>query len=179
MQRWANDGRVSRRILSVVDPDLADLLRWPGSFGASVTLDDGPGAGWDAWIDEVRFIRRGREVSGTLADYREAPGASILLEARLRREPTRRSRARRKPSWPGAWYAAPVKGDLRGIMRRVALDQTRLRKVMIPHSAPELVVNLGGASASDLALLHASATERVHKERGIKLESAVRWAGRV
>ena len=53
----------------------------------------------------------------------------------------------------------------------------RLRQAAIPVAAPELLVNLGGSTAADLALLSKSAYDRIRKIRGEVVESRARWFG--
>jgi UDP-N-acetylenolpyruvoylglucosamine reductase len=59
-----------------------------------------------------------------------------------------------------------------------SLGGVRLRQVLIPAVAPEIMVNLGGATAADLALVERSVVDRVKRLQGIELEPRVRWAGR-
>ena len=75
-----------------------------------------------------------------------------------------------------SWYA-PARAPLREVFASVRLQRVRLRSVAIPETATETLVNLGGGTAADLALLHRSAVERVKVTRGFELDSRVMWAG--
>jgi len=77
-----------------------------------------------------------------------------------------------------SWYDPPKRGTARGELERVQVPGVRLRGVLIPQAAPEMVVNVGRGPARDLNLLHRSALERVKALRGVELKSAVRWTGR-
>jgi UDP-N-acetylmuramate dehydrogenase len=149
----------------------------PGSFGASLALD----AGWEPWVTSVRFLYRGKVREAQLADIqgrqRVLLGATLHLgegnSERLRKA-TRKALA---AAHPGSWYAAPKRGTIRHILASAQLPMVRLRRVAIPDAAPETLVNLGGGTAADLALLHKSASERVKKTRGLDLTSRMRWMG--
>ena len=77
------------------------------------------------------------------------------------------------------WFQDPGSADVVALMKHAAVSDARLRRVTLPASAPELLVNLGEGRATDLALLEKSIIERVKRIRGIELEPAVRWVGRV
>ena len=148
-----------------------------GSFGASLALD----TGWEPWVSSVRFLHRGKVREAALADVQGR--RPILLSATVTlksSEPKSLRKAVDKrvgSDHPGSWYAPPRRGNIRQILRSAQLPLVRLRRIAIPDAAPETLVNLGGGSAADLALLHKSATERVKKTRGLELDSRVRWIG--
>jgi hypothetical protein len=77
----------------------------------------------------------------------------------------------------GAWYVDPDGGAVRDAFANVVLQQVRLRRVMIPRAAPEMLVNLGGGTAEDLRLLGRSIMDRVKRVRGVNLREAYRWMG--
>ena len=154
------------------------LYTSPGSFGASVLLDD-----WDVVAGRVAQTRRIRDVEGGTLGPRfkgvvlqatvrlervGAPEAEARLHRALRSEPVPVS------SWVGTGGRA---GSVRSVLRRASLERVRLRQVAIPVEAPELMVNLGGGTARDLQLLHKSAIERVQRVRGVKLASRMKWIG--
>jgi UDP-N-acetylmuramate dehydrogenase len=152
----------------------------PGTLGASLMLDEG----WEDVIDHVQHHQRGRGRPASIEDVqgrkRLLLGAQLRLKPDLPHQIARRMRKALDPhksTPPSSWYHKPKRGSLRRILRSVELPRVRLRRVSIPGLAPELLVNLGQGSASDLALLHRSATERVKKTRGIELESRMRWIG--
>ena len=76
-----------------------------------------------------------------------------------------------------SWFQAPRRGDVRDILQSASLPLVRLRRAAIPDAAPECLVNLGGGTAADLALLHKSAQDRVKKVRAMDLPRAIKWAG--
>lgn len=163
-----------------------DFAASAGSFGASLLLDEG----WDGVVAEARWFWRGATRTGTLDELRKAGKKAIVEGATLRlaaADPAtvrKRSLARLKGDvrgvWtpPCSWYEAPKRVGLRDLLERVGLGDVRLRDVLLPAVAPELLVNLGGAPARDLALLHQSAIERVGRETGVVLEKRIGWLGR-
>ncbi len=145
-----------------------------GTVGASLALDDG----WDAHVIDVDFLARGKRRTGTLA---EARSSRVVLGARLRwnRETTDRATARLRAAWakalPGRWVSAPAKRSVRTVVRQTTLERVRLRAAAIPPEAPEMLVNLGGATPADLQLLHKSVIERVARLRGLDLSPHIRF----
>lgn len=159
---------------------LEGLACAPGSVGASVLLDDG----WSEVVESVSVLRRNGAADVGLDEARKKK--PVVLSVRLRlaegtpAEVLRRTREawrRLRPQPPSSWYESPRRGSLRKVLGAVRLDEVRLREVAIPESAPELLVNLGGGTAADLALLHRSVVERVSKVRGEDLVSRARWIG--
>lgn len=143
----------------------------PGTIGASVAL----GEGWAPWVTTVRHFSRGGERPARLADV--AQRSSLLLTAvRVQADVDAPAPG---PELPGSWYAPLDDEHPADLLRQGVLSDTRLRSVRIPAAAPELLVNLGGATARDLALLQKSVIERVHTNRGVMLQDRMRWMGRV
>lgn len=157
------------------------LVGVPGSVGASVLLDEG----WDALVGSVRVIARGKERDISLAEAR-AMRSTVVLSVRLLFVPetaakvaTSTAKARRTTrTLASSWYERPKRGPLREVLDRASLGGVRLRAAAIPAMAPELLTNLGGASARDLWLLHHSAMERVIRETGVELVPRVSFLGR-
>lgn len=168
LDRLAREGHSGLEALAGVAGSVGGSLLWDAAW-KDVTEQVGTIArdkARDVPLDEVAG-RRNRIVTGATITMMEDSPAKV--RANLARRAAR--------SRTGTWYEAPSKGDLREILRTAQLPLVRLRRVAIPDAAPELLINLGGGSASDLALLHRSATERVKKVRGIELAATVRWVG--
>ena len=151
-----------------------------GSFGASIALDDG----WEDLVRSVTVVRRGRLAEIALGDARKMRNVCIvsatlaLPVAMLGEDEAIRgvwSRGEGRSS--GSWYAAPDGTSPRDVFANVALQQVRLRRVMIPKAAPEMLVNLGGGTAEDLRLLGRSTMDRVKRVRGVSLREAHKWIG--
>lgn len=158
------------------------LARVPGSFGAALANDEGA---WREALAEVAVFHRG---SVRWKEPDRALKSKIVLGARLRlrRDAPGAVRERTLAMLTGAsalpsWYGPPKKGKgtAGDELRRVKADGVRLRGVLIPRAAPEMVVNVGRGPAADLKLLHTSALQRVQQLRGVKLTSTVSWTGRV
>ena len=148
-----------------------------GSLGASLALDEG----WSDWVSSVRFLHRGKVREGPADEV--LGGKRIVLGATLRLaqgDPAKIAKdisKRLADDHPGSWYLPPKRRNLRKIFQSVQLPMVRLRRVAIPDAAPETLVNLGGGTAADLALLHKSASDRVKKSRGLDLDSRLKWIG--
>ena len=160
---------------------LGGLAGVPGSVGASLLLDEG----WSEVVVAVSVLKRGRPTDVALEDVRGKRGAIVLgvtlslpeanAEAVAAQVRAGMRGAARQP--PGSWYASVAGEPVRDVFRSVRLHMVRLRQVAIPEAAPELLVNLGGGTAEDLALLARSAFERVKKVRGDQLAPRMRWMG--
>lgn len=161
-----------------------DLAGVPGTFGASLALDPGPGRGWADRVERVTFLHRGRVEEGSLEDalrpkHPAILGARLLLDLSDADALRVRVRERLAASRAWSWYAPPGRVDVRKVLRKAGVAGVRLRQVALPEAAPESVVNLGGGTSADLALLDRSVKDRVARERGVDLEVAVRFAGRL
>jgi len=152
----------------------------PGSLAASLLWDDG----WDELVEAVFVLRRGSLAETTLEDARRK--RPIVLGARLVlpdddpaavAKRTAHTWDKQLPVPCGSWYDKVGRKPVRSMLRASRLQMVRLRDVAIPDLAPELLVNLGGGSAADLALLHRSATERVARIQGEELPSRIKWVG--
>ncbi|NCG22327.1 MAG: FAD-binding protein [Rhodobacterales bacterium] len=159
---------------------LESLAHIPGSVGASLLLDDG----WNELAEQVQHFQRNAERSAPLEEISGRKRFFLGATLRLKRDDPKAIRKRlakvldpRESQPPHSWYERPTKFKIRQIISSVQLPQVRLRRVEIPIQAPEMLVNLGGGTSEDMALLHKSATERVKKARGIELDSCVRWLG--
>ncbi len=151
-----------------------------GSVGAAVLHDDG----WDDLVTAVSALKRGRAAEVTLDEARKRRPIVLSVSLRLAisdpaavRRRTDAALAKGAPVPPGSWYEPVKRHSLRELLGSVRLPMVRLRQVAIPSGAPELLVNLGGGTATDLALLHRSAVERVKKVRGIELSARLKWVG--
>lgn len=152
-----------------------------GSLGAALVHDDG----WEAVVRTVHVWRRGKVASAPLDDVRGKKTA-VVVGAELTLTPstpddvragTMRVLSRAEPNPPGAWFQVPVSDGLRELIRSARLPMVRLRRAAIPRETPEMVVNLGGATAEDVQLLVRSMVDRVKKVRGELLVPRVRWVG--
>lgn len=152
----------------------------PGSVGAAIALD--AEAPWGEALVAVRFLpSRGKARWGT---PEEARGARVILAARFTLRPDRveavtaRTVAALRGSGSASWWAPPRRATARGVIERAGLVDVRVRDVWLPRAAPDLLVNLGGATARDLLLVLQAATARISRETGLDLAPRVRWTGR-
>jgi UDP-N-acetylmuramate dehydrogenase len=160
---------------------LEELAAVPGSVGASLALD----SGWEPRVSQVEVLHRGKAVRMPLAEARAAKRTILSAELELaadRPEAVRRRidkvlGARTRSDTPASSWYGPTRLPLRDVFASVQLPRVRLREVAIPDTAPEMLVNLGGGTAADLALLQRSAQERVKSTRGLELDSRVLWQG--
>jgi UDP-N-acetylenolpyruvoylglucosamine reductase len=77
-----------------------------------------------------------------------------------------------------SWYSRLDRAKFRRTIERQNLPGARLRGAAVPSASPEMLVNLGGGTAEDLALLHRSILTRMRKEHDGKLDSVIRWMGK-
>ncbi len=160
---------------------LEDMACTAGSVGAAVKLDDA----WEPLVTVVRTIRRDKVVEEALPSVRRRKGSVVLgVRLVLRQDTPTAVAARTRDRWRAqrpvpacSWFQAPRRGDVRDILQSAALPLVRLRRTAIPEVAPECLVNLGGGTAADLALLHKSALDRVKKVRAIDLGRTISWVG--
>lgn len=152
----------------------------PGSFGAALAAE----SDLEAVITSVRYVHRGRIREGSLEDARKGRASRLILSATLAltpstpgavREAITVARAARLPV--GSFWEEPKGGRLRRRLARSGLADVRIRKAVIPAVAPELIVNLGGASSADIDLLARSARDRVKQHTGVTIEPRTRWLG--
>lgn len=156
----------------------AELLVIPGSFGASLVLED-----WD--LVSASIARPAKRATSQIVEVDEVSSrtkgvvlrGTVRLEAVGVEEAERRFRKalKRAAVPPGSWVRD--RRPVRDTLRRASLERVRLRDVAIPEEAPELLINLGSGSARDLHLLHRSSLDRVKRTRGVDLESLVKWVG--
>ena len=159
---------------------LEPFVATPGSVGAAVLFDDA----WAERVEAVGTIRRDKVVEDTLEAVRKRK-TSVVVWVRLRLDAADPARVARQTDaeWAkarppaGSWYQPPRKSTARAVLRTVRLPLVRLRRVAIPEEAPECLVNLGGGTAADLALLHRSAVDRVKSVRGLTLDARLKWLG--
>lgn len=151
---------------------LSKLALQPGSAGASWALDPG----WGPWISEVEVWSRGaaRWISWAALSKRSKPW---ILRARVRAKPEGRGGVpvRRHP-W--AVFQDLPRADLDRVLRLAGLAGTRLRRVLLPEAEPASLVNLGGGTSREIDLLLRSIVDRLKREQGVELASAVTWLGR-
>lgn len=152
-----------------------------GSVGASVRLDEG----WQEVVEEVTWLDR-QQIRRTDYATMKSKKSVVILGVRLRLPEVGHAYIHEvETAWrlatprpPGSWYHSEDVASVRQALHKASLQRVRLRKVVIPSTAPELVVNLGGGTAADLALLQRCTVERVLRSRGVTLEPKMLWAGR-
>ncbi len=167
---WIGAATPLARVAPLLGPAGERLRFAPGTVGGSVVND----AGWEPWVDRVRVVGRGAEKEVALADG--GPwGSTILTAIRLRVGVD--ARPPHVPVVQG-WFTGPHDADPTPAIREATLAGTRLRGVLLPTSAPAMLVNLGEATARDLQLLQRSVVERVQAQRGVALADRMTWLGR-
>jgi len=151
-----------------------------GTLGAAVQADDR----LEERVEAVGTIRRDKVVEAKLSAVRRRRAPVVWVRLRLEAASAAEVRRRTDQHWrqavpthPGSFYEAPRRGTARDVLRSVRLPMVRLRRVAIPEEAPECMVNLGGGTAADLALLHRSALDRVKSVRGMTLRARPKWQG--
>jgi len=154
---------------------LSCLRRQPGSLGASLKED----TGWGPYVQTVDVYDRGGVRTLSLEDARKR-GSAVFVGARLRWQPEgggRRTLPGRERPW--SVLAEVPKADVARLLAKAGLAGTRLRDVVLPAAEPTSLTNLGTASARDIDLLLRSVADRMKRERGVELKTAIQWLGRV
>ena len=166
---------------------LEDWMTTTGSVGAAIALDSGV---WTSCCTAVRYAFRGKEKSSPYDEFMALKGKPTVFGATFQLRADRpdavrdrtlgRLRGLGRGTWtpPSSWFVPPKKASLREVLDRAGLRDIRLREALIPGVAPEMLVNMGGGTARDLALLHQSAMERTSREVGVDLDSRIHWLGR-
>lgn len=161
---------------------LEDFASHPGSIGASVALDPGPKGGWEAMVTHARWIARGGIREGDLATARKLK-RPLYCELTLSLSPMAAGPLQKavdkawKKRRPSTWWKPFARGSMVNAITRTGLRGVRVRTLVIPEAAPDMVVNLGGATAKELAFFERMVVDRVRKERGVDLETRMVWAG--
>jgi len=76
------------------------------------------------------------------------------------------------------WFRGP--GELetrRAMLRRTLMSGTRLRGVLLPSDAPELLVNVGEGTSQDYWELQKSVLTRVEQYFGVRWSTRLKWKG--
>ena len=152
------------------------LQTTPGSVGAAVVLDRDLDHLWRQAIVWTRFLARGRIVKGTFDEFMASKRQALLelgMDFRGLKEATQLVDA----SHSSPWFRGQAGSSVRAELRRAGMGEARLRKVAMLKQAPELLVNLGGATAKDFDLLHRSVLERCKATRGVELHAQTQWLG--
>ncbi len=152
------------------------LQSTPGSVGAAVVLDRELDGLWKQAIVWMRFLSRGRVVTGSFDEFMACKRRALLeigMDLRALKEPARLVDA----SHSSPWFRGRAGSSVRAELRRAGMGEARLRRVAMLKQAPELLVNLGGATARDFDLLHRSVLERCKASGGVELHAQTQWLG--
>ncbi len=161
---------------------LESLANHGGSIGASVALDSGPEGGWDALIRQASWFARGGVRTGDIEKARKLKtplflGVTLALKHRDAAAIDKAMESAWKKSHVGLWWKPLSRGSMRNGIVRANLAGVRVRELMIPEGNPDMLVNLGGATAKELAFFERMVVDRVRRERGIELATRMVWAG--
>lgn len=178
---------------------LGSLAGVPGTIGGAIRMNAGTYLGeigdvvdWVEWFD---VGVRHRSTAADLAfQYRRVglPWSALILRAHLRthttdveaeRESIKKHLARRKETQPlhlpscGSVFKNPT-GDYAGrLIEHVGLKGHQIGQAQISEKHANFIVNLGGATAADVAALIRLARETVFERTGVALEPEVRREG--
>lgn len=181
---------------------LGSLAGVPGTIGGAIRMNAGTYLGeigevvdWVEWIDTetpTEIHRTG--VTDLQFAYRRVglPWTAVVLRTHLythsnhvdeERESIKKHLARRKETQPlhlpscGSVFKNPA-GDYAGrLIEQVGLKGYQIGQAQISDKHANFIVNLGGATAQDVASLIRLARETVYQETGITLEPEVRREG--
>jgi len=167
---------------------LESLAHVPGSIGGLIALG-WEGAAWSGTVYRVEVLSRNKLCELGPQAYAAVRKPLITrvvfdLSAGEPEQVRRNIRASLRNSGANAgkssssWYSRLDRAKFRRTIERQNLPGARLRGAAVPSASPEMLVNLGGGTAEDLALLHRSILARMRKEHGGKLDSVIRWMGK-
>jgi UDP-N-acetylmuramate dehydrogenase len=172
----------------------------PGTVGGALGMNAGSR---DVWIDSVTesvtLFRPGAGLqrlrgSDIVWGYRKSdlPTRGVIVEATLRLAEGDRDRirltmeaslARRKHSQPlslpsaGSVFVNPANDSAGRLIESVGLKGERIGGAAFSDVHANFIVNLGGATASDVVTLMAIAQERVRDAHGVELRPEIRFLG--
>ena len=181
---------------------LGSLAGVPGTIGGAIRMNAGTYLGeigdvvdWVEWFNPAENTIHRNTASELQFTYRNVglPWGAMVLRVRLvthendvptEQESIKAHLARRKATQPlhlpscGSVFKNPT-GDYAGrLIEQVGLKGTQIGQAQISEKHANFIVNLGGASAMDVAKLIHLARQRVFDETGIELEPEVRREGR-
>jgi len=172
----------------------------PGTVGGALGMNAGSR---DVWIDgiaeSVTVFRPGGGLqrlrgSDIVWGYRKSdlPARGVIVETTLRLSEGDRDRirlameaslARRKRSQPlslpsaGSVFVNPANDSAGRLIESVSLKGERIGGAAFSDVHANFIVNLGGATASDVVALMAMAQERVRDAHGVELTPEIRFLG--
>ncbi|MFT6818877.1 MAG: UDP-N-acetylmuramate dehydrogenase [Myxococcota bacterium] len=161
---------------------LEALANHGGSIGASLALDTGPEGGWDALVRQASWFARGGVRTGDIETARKLKtplflGVTLTLKHRDAAAIEKAMTTAWNKTPVGLWWKPLSRGSMRNAITRASLPGVRVRELLIPQDNPDMLVNLGGATAKELAFFERMVVDRVRRERGIDLVTRMVWAG--
>ena len=181
---------------------MGSLAGVPGTIGGAIRMNAGTYLGevgdvvdWVEWLDASENTIHRTNVSELSFTYRKVglSWGALVLRTRLRthqhkvleeQASIKAHLTRRKATQPlhlpscGSVFKNPT-GDYAGrLIEQVGLKGKQIGKAQISDKHANFIVNLGGASAMDVAQLIKLARQTVFDETGVKLEPEVRREGR-
>lgn len=172
----------------------------PGTLGGAIRMNAGAGLGEtvEALVDAEVVLRGGEVRTFTVDELRMSyrtchlPEGSIVARARLKtrggdpdafRERVKTFLERRKATQPlkfpscGSTFRNPP-GDYAGrLIEAAGLKGYTLGQAQVAEKHANFVLNLGGATASDLRRVIEHMQRTVHEQFGVELEREVHYAG--
>jgi UDP-N-acetylmuramate dehydrogenase len=171
----------------------------PGTVGGTVRMNGGTHLGElsDALVS-VRVVSAAegaRELTAEALGFRyrgcDLAADAVVTEARFRVRPggaevgdvIRRVKERRRDTQPlhlpsgGSTFKNPPGDKAWRLLDAAGLRGKRIGGAELSHVHPNFIVNLGGASAADIAALIRLAQREVSSAFGVALEAEVHWLG--
>ena len=152
---------------------LEGLAHIPGSVGGLLAVD-WPSKDWAGCVHRVEVLRKRSGYELEPEKYiasRKAVVTGVVFDLEpcesktVRKRVVKHLRGARKDAGrsSSSWYSGLERSKFQRTIERQNLDGARLRGAIVPSASPELLVNLGGGTARDLALLHRSILMRMRK----------------
>ena len=172
----------------------------PGTVGGALRMNAGTREEWiGARVESVTLLTSAGELVRRRRDeltwgYRESSFASdeVVLECELSVEPAdpffirgkmEASLARRKKTQPlgsptcGSVFRNPEGARAAELIERAGLKGARVGNAQVSDVHANFIVNLGGATARDVATLIETVRTKVYEAYGVELQPEVRFLG--
>ena len=178
---------------------LGALAGVPGTIGGAIRMNAGTYLGeiasaviWVEWIDSLGTLHRStKEDLGFSYRKVQLPWDGLIVRVCLQTQPSNSEEQakiqqhlqRRTETQPlnlpscGSVFKNPSNDYAGRLIESVGLKGTVIGNAQISEKHANFIVNLGGASAMDVALLIAQIRQVVHRETGVVLEPEVRREG--
>jgi UDP-N-acetylenolpyruvoylglucosamine reductase len=149
------------------------VAAWPGVPGALLETNDRKVL--NGLVTALRRIRGGRVE--TVAVSAEEPVPEVVAPVVPLAVGLSVARPRKSPPRPATLFGDPAHDTAARVLVKAGIVGTRFRDWRLSSAEPGAVVQLGGGTSEDLALLVKAVQHQVDRERGVELEPRIPVVG--